>query len=74
MAAVIHIEGQSYTLPADPDPQEVAANVRAALASNGPLEIQVDVKGSPVTLFVNTDRIGVIALDWDGGGLGFFHG
>ena len=74
MTALIHIGGRSYTLPVDSDAQTVAASVKAAVESKGLLEIQVDVEDKPVTLFVNTDQVDVIALDWDGGGAGFFHG
>lgn len=74
MAALIHIGGRSYTLPVDPDAQTVAAAVRAAVADKGLLEIQVEIDGKPVTLYVNTAEVDVIALDWDGAGAGFFHG
>ncbi len=74
MSALIHVGGKSYALPADPDPQTVATAVRTAVQQKGLLEIQVDVAGEPVTLYINTDQVDVIALDWDGVGAGFFHG
>lgn len=74
MSALIHVGGKSYALPADPDAQTVAAAVRAAVERKGLLEIQVEVAGAAVTLYINTDQVDVIALDWNGVGAGFFHG
>ena len=72
--ALIHVGGRSYPLPADPDAQTVAANVRAAVQAKGLLEVQVEVAESPVTLYINTAVVDVVALDWNGNGAGFFHG
>jgi hypothetical protein len=74
MAARIHIGTRSFALPADADAQTVAASVRAAVEAKGVLELQVEADGSPVTLFVNTAEVDVIALDWHGTGAGFMHG
>jgi len=72
--AMIHVGGHSYQLPADPDAQTIAGNVRAAVQAKGLLEVQVVVADSPVTLYINTAVTEVIALDWNGNGAGFFHG
>jgi len=74
MAALIHIGGRSYTLPVEPDAQTVAAAVQSAVSQQGLLQVQVEINTKPVTLYVNTAQVDVIALDWDGGGAGFFHG
>jgi hypothetical protein len=72
--AMIHVGGRSYPLPADADTQVVASEVRAAVEAKGSLQVQVEVDGSPVTLYINTAQVDVIALDWNGTGAGFFHG
>jgi len=74
MPALIHIDGRTYPLPAEPTPQEVATSVKAAVEAKGAVTIQVEVGGQQVTLYVNTAQVSVIALDWNGVGAGFFHG
>lgn len=74
MAALIHIDGRSYQLPAEPGPQALAAEIRAAVEAKGAITIQVEIADQQVTLYVNTAQVGVIALDWEGVGAGFFHG
>jgi hypothetical protein len=71
---LIHIDGRSYTLPSEADQGQLAEDVAAAIDAKKTLKVQVTVGEAPVTLFVNTALVRVIALDWDGTGAGFFHG
>ena len=74
MSALIHIDGRTYQLPDGVNQQELAAEVQAAVEAKGAVTIQVEIAGNPVTLYVNTAEVAVLALDWKGGGAGFFHG
>jgi uncharacterized protein YacL (UPF0231 family) len=72
--ALIHIDGRTYPLPEGTNQQELAGAVEAAVQAKGAVTIQVEIGGHEVTLYVNTAEVAVIALDWNGGGAGFFHG
>lgn len=74
MSALIHIDGRTYQLPVDVNQQELAGAVQGAVEAKGAVTIQVEIADHPVTLYVNTAEVAVIALDWKGGGAGFFHG
>ena len=75
MPAMIHIGSRSFALPENKDPEDVGADiVKAFTAATHLLQVEVVVAQKKMTIYVNVLEAGLIVLDPDGVGQGFFHG